>query len=138
MDTPEPFEPKARRKKKVKETGRGGTEQTGRTRVVKAGGESLKWVSPGMNGVPDQIELYGVDEMMKLVRDTDEGREAYLYDDDDLRAFMVRLLAAAIRFTEYKAPGKKPTSNQLRVHERLRARGFTVSVVDTKETPCDS
>lgn len=35
---------------------------------------------------------------------------------------------------EVKAPGKKPTPIQARVHETLRALGFTVFVVDSKET----
>lgn len=117
----EPFKPKPKRKKPVRETGRGGIEQTGRKAIERLGGESLKWVSPGMNGVPDQIELYGVDAMvsraleMNIVMTRDEA---------------IEILAAAICFTEYKAPGKEPTTNQLSVHKRLRSRGFTVAVVD--------
>lgn len=33
-------------------------------------------------------------------------------------------------FVELKAPGKKPTQGQLREHERLRALGFRVDVID--------
>lgn len=36
-------------------------------------------------------------------------------------------------FVECKAPGKKPTSAQLRDHKRRRELGFTVSVVDSKD-----
>ncbi|MBE5250979.1 VRR-NUC domain-containing protein [Mixta mediterraneensis] len=35
-------------------------------------------------------------------------------------------------FVECKAPGEKPRPEQLREHERLRARGFTVVVLDSK------
>ena len=34
---------------------------------------------------------------------------------------------------EFKAPGKRPTLIQARVHETLRALGFSVFVVDSKE-----
>lgn len=117
----EPFKPKPKRKKPVRETGRGGIEQTGRKHVERIGGESWKMVSPGLNGVPDQVELYGADAMVAKAQ--------------DLNIFMTRdeaveILAAAIQFTEYKAPNKEPTTNQLRVHGRLKARGFTVNVVD--------
>lgn len=33
-------------------------------------------------------------------------------------------------FVELKAPGKKPTLQQLREHERLRRLGFAVTVLD--------
>lgn len=36
-------------------------------------------------------------------------------------------------FCELKAPGKKPTEKQLRDHERRRALGFTVLVIDSIE-----
>lgn len=122
----EPFQAKPKRKKAVRETGRGGTEQAGRKRVRDAGGESLKWTSPGMNGVPDQIELYGTDAM---------GLEALMRGHNISTEDLVAILAAAIRFTEYKAPGKEPTKNQLSVHARLRSRGFTVQVVDYLKVP---
>jgi hypothetical protein len=35
-----------------------------------------------------------------------------------------------ISFIEFKAPGKKPTPRQLRVHEILRSLGCTVEVID--------
>lgn len=35
-------------------------------------------------------------------------------------------------FVECKAPGEKPRPEQLREHERLRAQGFTVIVLDSK------
>lgn len=36
-------------------------------------------------------------------------------------------------FVECKAPGQKPTPQQVREHERFRALGHTVLVIDTKE-----
>ena len=37
-------------------------------------------------------------------------------------------------FIEFKAPGRKPTAQQLRDHQRRRARGHHVYVVDSLET----
>lgn len=37
-------------------------------------------------------------------------------------------------FVEVKAPGEKPTPQQLRRHEELRALGFQVWVLDSKPT----
>lgn len=120
----EPFFPKPKRKRPPRETGRTGTESSGRKAVKAAGGESFKWVSPGRNGVPDQIELYGVEAMMNAA-----ALFGYLMSAGEAEA----ILAAAIRFTEYKAPGKlgKTTTNQRSMHKLLRDRGFTVDVVDT-------
>lgn len=42
-------------------------------------------------------------------------------------------LPGKILFVELKAPGKKPTEKQLRDHERRRALGFTVLVIDSLE-----
>ena len=36
-------------------------------------------------------------------------------------------------FVELKAPGKKPTEMQQRDHEKRRAMGFTVLVIDSLE-----
>lgn len=38
-----------------------------------------------------------------------------------------------LAFVELKAPGKKATPQQAREHDRLRADGFTVLVVDSLE-----
>ena len=38
-----------------------------------------------------------------------------------------------LAFVELKAPGKKATPQQAREHDRLRADGFSVLVVDTPE-----
>lgn len=117
----EPFSPKPRKKRPPRETGRYGTEQSGKDWVKTQGGVSRKWVSPGHGGVPDQIELYGVEHML-----LEAGRRGIVLLHEDA----VALLAAAIQFTEYKAPSREPTANQLTNHRELRERGFTVNVVD--------
>lgn len=33
-------------------------------------------------------------------------------------------------FVEFKAPGKKPTAAQHRMHDRLRSKGFVVKVIN--------
>ncbi len=47
---------------------------------------------------------------------------------------LVLLPGARIEFVECKAPGEKPEPHQEREHERLRALGFTVRVVDSLES----
>lgn len=64
------------------------------------GGLALKFVSPGLAGVPDRLVLLP------------EGR---------------------MSFVELKAPGKKPAPQQLLRHRQLRALGFRVFVIDSKD-----
>ncbi|EIA5146033.1 VRR-NUC domain-containing protein [Salmonella enterica] len=45
---------------------------------------------------------------------------------------IVLLPGGRIVFVECKAPGKAPRADQVREHERLRALGFTVVVLDSK------
>lgn len=42
-------------------------------------------------------------------------------------------LPGRIVFVELKAPGKKPTALQLKVHAKLRALGAEVLVIDSRE-----
>lgn len=46
---------------------------------------------------------------------------------------LVLLPGGKIAFVELKTTGKKPRRIQVIVHERLRALGFTVEVIDTIE-----
>lgn len=46
---------------------------------------------------------------------------------------LVTLSGGRIVFVELKAPGKKPTELQLKDHERRRALGCDVRVIDTME-----
>lgn len=103
-----------KRKKVVREK----TIEAGRkAHVEQQGGMSWKLVSPGLVGVPDQIELYGTATMETITGFT---REA-----------CIALLATVIQFSEIKRPGGKPRPEQLRRHAELRALGFTVNVIDT-------
>lgn len=69
--------------------------------------EHYKFTSPARAAVPDRLLLSQIPEFMRPI------------------------IARYIRFVEYKAPGKKPTPAQQREHDRLRALGFTVDVVDS-------
>lgn len=113
------FLPKPKKRKPVREKK---VEAAHRDGVKAEGGLSLKWVSPGYAGVPDRIDLNDVDAM---------GDYLFLMHGVELpREVLIEALSKAISFTELKAPGKKPTGHQERCHARLRARGFTVNVVD--------
>lgn len=46
---------------------------------------------------------------------------------------IVFLPGGVVRFVELKAPGRKPTALQVRVHEMLRRLGADVRVVDSEE-----
>jgi hypothetical protein len=78
--------------------------------VVKARrGLALKFTSPGRVGVPDRIVLHPVPI---------EHQE---------------IVAKYFRFVELKRPGKKAEPEQLLEHNRMRALGFRVHVIDTIE-----
>lgn len=66
----------------------------------------LKFTSPGRAAVPDRLLLSEVPEFLRPT------------------------IAKYVRFVEYKREGQKPTAAQAREHERLRALGFTVDVID--------
>ncbi len=70
------------------------------------GGDSMKFVSPGRRNVPDQLVTWPRRDIFTAMR-TD--------------------------FAEIKAPGKKPQPGQLREHARLRALGYRVVVIESKE-----
>lgn len=81
-------------------------EASHRDAIKARGGLSLKFTSPGRVGVPDRIDLLPIPLAVR------------------------ELVGRYIRFTECKSPGKLPRPEQLREHERLRALGFCVDVVD--------
>ena len=75
------------------------------------------------------IEKYLVDEVKKA------GGIAYKFVSPARKAVpdrIVLLPGGRVVFVECKAPGKKPRPEQLREHERIRALGFTVVVLDSK------
>jgi hypothetical protein len=116
------FIPKPRAPKKVMECD---VEADHVASVRGEGGLSLKFTSPGRKSVPDRIDLRGVERLQTAL-----GRLGVHFSLETCK----KLLAAAITFTECKAPGKKPTAAQLKEHERLRALGFTVNIVDNKRS----
>ena len=84
-------------------------EQHMKTIAEVCGMRSYKWVSPGLRGVPDQIVLASVPAEHQA------------------------LVARYVRLVEVKAPGKEARGLQELRHKELRALGFTVHVVDSKQ-----
>lgn len=75
------------------------------------------------------IEKYLVQEVAKI------GGKAYKWQSPSNRAVPDRLCSLPFDLTKYvecKAPGKKPTPLQLKVHKDLRSRGHEVAVIDSK------
>lgn len=83
-------------------------ERADRKNHKAAGRLLLKFVSPGRNGMPDDILLNPIPS---------EHRE---------------IVARYFRFVEYKKPKGTPRPDQLRRHAELRALGFTVDVIDSQ------
>ena len=131
MPTPEAFNPVKKKPKPIREKR---VERAHKDGVAADGGWSIKLVSPGISGVPDDLDLYGTKPMVRVLQSafgaTHPTLPAAKWDE-----LAQALLATAITFTECKAPGKKPTPLQERVHARLRALGFTVNVVDQVRKP---
>jgi hypothetical protein len=75
-------------------------------RVIEAGGDVFKFVSPGRNGVPDRLILYPIPK---------EHRN---------------IVSKYIKFVEFKAPGKKPRPRQERELKHLQDLGFAAEVID--------
>ncbi|EKN6174714.1 VRR-NUC domain-containing protein [Yersinia enterocolitica] len=77
----------------------------------------------------DSIE----DNLVKEVKKA--GGIAYKFISPGRRSVPDRLVLlpdGKVIFVECKAPGEKPTAAQLREHDKLRALGFTVRVLDSK------
>ena len=81
-------------------------ERKDRERHKADGNLMLKFVSPGRNGVPDDILLKQIPP---------EHQE---------------IVARYFRFVEYKKPKETPRADQLRRHAELRDLGFRVDVID--------
>jgi hypothetical protein len=87
--------------------------------------QALKFVSPGLRGVPDRMVMKGMDAALDWLSSTRfETRE-------EAEAFLRELLALVIEFAELKQPGKKATLEQMRMHEKFDKLGFHVDVIDT-------
>ncbi|AXY33950.1 nuclease [Yersinia pseudotuberculosis] len=78
----------------------------------------------------DSIEDHLVKEVKKA------GGIAYKFISPGRRSVPDRLVLlpdGKVIFVECKAPGEKPTAAQLREHEKIRALGFIVRVLDSKD-----
>lgn len=107
-------------------------EARARDRARARGGDLWKFVSPGRRGVPDRIRFGGeqglrlaLDLLYEIVLKTRQHGTGDL-SADDVRA----IVECVIGFVEFKAPGERPTTEQLRVIQKLRSWGLTVEVVD--------
>lgn len=80
-------------------------------RVQAVGGTAEKFTSPARRAVPDRLVTFPK------------------RPGTNLRVSK----PCRVVFVELKAPGKKPTPAQLRDHERRRAMGAEVWVIDSKE-----
>lgn len=98
-------------------------------RVKELGGEVRKVVWPGRRGAPDRLVMLGLGRATKRLAQAlmDEHSPALA---DEL---LVELLGLVLVWPELKAPGVKPESHQLREHERMRAMGQRVVVIDSIE-----
>ena len=82
--------------------------------VVKAGGWTDKFSSPGRRNVPDRLVTWPGD------------------DDERTKSRPFGSYRAEIHFVECKAPGKGARAGQKRDHARRRKMGCKVFVLDTK------
>ncbi|WP_196481973.1 VRR-NUC domain-containing protein [Burkholderia vietnamiensis] len=76
------------------------------------------------------VETYLVDRVRAA------GGDAYKFTSPQRRSVPDRIVAfppGRLYFVELKRPGNKPTKPQLREHERLRALGCDVRVIDSRE-----
>ncbi len=91
-------------------------------RVKKLGGEvrKVQWI--GRNGAPDRLVM--LPEARKQVRHDGPNGTSY-------HAKLVR--PASTIWVELKAPGQKPRPNQIREHDKMRAMGQRVEVIDSIE-----
>ena len=100
-------------------------------RVEKRGGISYKFTSPQRRGVPDRLDLRGIDSAAEQVYQLAAASGVRL-SQRACREWAQRIIEQAIRFTETKAPGGTPDAHQAREHERIRALGIRVDVLDNR------
>ena len=112
---------------KTREVGKSGVEAELRRVSKEAGQKSIKFASPANRGVPDRIQfkgLTGAIEYLQLV---------FGIDAETAEVVAREAVRCTIEFAEVKAPGKKPTDKQARVHAEFAALGLNTVVIDTKE-----
>jgi len=102
---------------------------------TKSRGEiAYKFTSPQRRSVPDRLVLgdmraAGV-KLRRLLASC--GVATALVEDAVRDRQAAEIVAEMIHFVELKATGAKPTELQEREHAKLRERGFTVLVIDSK------
>ena len=103
--------------------------------VKQSGGIALKFVSPGMAGVPDRLVLFPGRANLLRPPVAEISQKVRSAETSDLHGCAVAPIEAAgrVAFVEMKAPGKKPTALQRLRHAQLRSLGFRVFVIDGKE-----
>ena len=96
--------------------------------VKKQGGIAYKFKSPGRRNVPDRMLVTnGMEQAVDAIK------HIARYDARiDYESFMRDLLFCFISFAEVKATDEVASEAQVREHERLRAYGFIVEVIDSK------
>lgn len=95
-----------------------------------AGGMAQKFKSPQRKNVPDRIVLK---DGMPAAAEILAMHFPVVHSPEAVESIIRSLLASFISFVELKATGKPPNEGQLREHARLRALGFDVRVIDSKE-----
>lgn len=97
--------------------------------VASKGGVSIKFTSPQRRSVPDRLDLLGTSNAACVLGDALDILGVKMKSSDVLK-LADEIVAAALQFTELKAPGKKASEAQEREHTRLRLLGFRVNVKD--------
>ena len=120
--------PTIARPTKNREVGKRGIEETFVKRCKSRALKFLcfKFKTPAIKGAPDRIVFKGLDEAIVthiiMHGGNNEAAERYIR----------WMLDSIIEFVELKAEGKKPEPHQARFHDKLRAFGFKVTVIDNK------
>lgn len=85
-------------------------EKDGRKKYKAEGGLLLKFTSPGVSGVPDDLGLLPIKNK--------RHRE---------------IVKKYINFIEFKKPGEEPSTRQKRVAKQLNEIGYNVRFIDSKD-----
>lgn len=99
-----------------------------RKKAMQAGCQPYKFVSPQRRSCPDQLILGSIEKVSALLLEYAPGSSR-----ERRKIWAAKIMSETILFAECKKPGVKPSIAQEREHAKLRARGFTVLVVDSKE-----
>jgi hypothetical protein len=100
-------------------------------KVKELGGEvrKVQWV--GRRGAPDRVVFFGLNAAAERL---DEALIAAADGDHiDTYQLLRDIIGDVLAWSELKAPGEKAKPHQLREHERMRAMGQRVEVIDSIE-----